>query len=137
MMINGISHITLSITDVAASFAFYVDALGCTPVARWPKGAYLLAGTVWLALVVDAHTRTSAFPEYTHIAFSVSEGDFAALSARIVASGAKIWQDNRTEGASLYFLDPDGHKLEIHVTDLETRVQSAKADPWEGLEFFS
>ena len=136
-MITGINHITLSITDLAMSFTFYVDVLGCKPIARWPKGAYLLAGDVWLALVLDENTRTSALPEYTHIAFSVSEADFAGLSSRIVESGAEIWQNNRTEGASLYFLDPDGHKLEIHASDLETRIRSAKADPWEGLAFFS
>ena len=33
-------------------------------------------------------------------------------------------------------VDPDGHKLEIHASDLETRLRSAKEQPWEGLEFF-
>ena len=135
-MITGINHITLAITDVERSFTFYTSILGFRPVAKWPAGAYLLAGDTWIALVADQHTRQAALPEYTHIAFSISAQDIGPLSARIRASGATIWQENWTEGDSLYFLDPDGHKLEIHASDLATRIATAKAQPWEGLTFF-
>jgi len=135
-MITGVNHITLSVRDVAESFAFYAQVLGFRPVAKWPKGAYLLAGDVWIALVLDGHVRESILPEYTHIAFTVSGEDLKRLSARIKRSGAEIWQENWTEGASLYFVDPNGHKLEIHASDLETRIRTAKENPWEGLEFF-
>jgi catechol 2,3-dioxygenase-like lactoylglutathione lyase family enzyme len=136
-MITGVNHLTLSIRDVAESFAFYTDVLGFRSLARWPKGAYLLAGDMWVALVLDAHARAGTLPEYTHIAFAVAPADFAALSERIRAAGAPIWQDNWTEGDSLYFTDPNGHKLEIHASDLAARMRSARAAPWEGLEFFA
>ena len=134
-MITGISHITLSVRDLEESGAFYTQVLGFRPVARWPTGAYLLAGDVWMALVVDERLREGALPEYTHLAFAVSQQDFADLSQRIRRSGAEIWQDNRSEGASLYFVDPNGHKWEIHAGDLETRLRAAREDPWPGLEF--
>jgi hypothetical protein len=70
------------------------------------------------------------------LAFSVKSKDFGSISKRIRKSEAKIWHRNTTEGPSIYFLDPDGHKLEIHVGDLKTRLIWAKANPWEGLEFF-
>jgi catechol 2,3-dioxygenase-like lactoylglutathione lyase family enzyme len=135
-LITGINHITLAIKDTAASFDFYTQVLGFRPVARWPKGAYLLAGDAWIALVLDEHTRSGPLPEYSHVAFSVAEQDFEVVSKRIKGSGAHIWQENWTEGDSLYFLDPDGHKLEVHASDLEARIRTAKAQPWEGLEFF-
>jgi catechol 2,3-dioxygenase-like lactoylglutathione lyase family enzyme len=135
-MITGINHITLSIADVERSFQFYTSILGFRPVAKWPKGAYLLAGDTWIALVADPHTRQAALPEYTHIAFSISAQDIGSLSERIRASGATIWQENWTEGDSLYFLDPDGHKLEIHASDLAARIATAKAQPWDGLMLF-
>jgi hypothetical protein len=58
------------------------------------------------------------------------------MCQRIKASGATIWQDNWTEGDSLYFVDPNGHKLEIHCSDLATRLKSAHENPWDGLVFF-
>jgi catechol 2,3-dioxygenase-like lactoylglutathione lyase family enzyme len=135
-MITGINHITLAVADVERSFTFYTAVLGLRPIAKWPKGAYLLAGDTWIALVTDPHAHQAPLPEYTHIAFSVSAQEIGLMSERIRASGATIWQENWTEGDSLYFLDPDGHKLEIHASDLATRIATAKAQPWEGLTFF-
>jgi catechol 2,3-dioxygenase-like lactoylglutathione lyase family enzyme len=136
-MITGISHVTLSVGKLARSYRFYVEVLGCKPIARWPKGAYLTAGNVWIALVVDRHTRSGALPEYTHIAFRLPARAFDAFATRIRASGAEIFQENVTEGRSLYFLDPDGHKLEIHVGDLKSRLASAKKAPWKRLRFLA
>jgi catechol 2,3-dioxygenase-like lactoylglutathione lyase family enzyme len=136
-MISGVNHITLSVRDVDRSFGFYVETLGAKPLARWSKGAYLLAGDLWLCLTLDERTRSSPLPEYSHIAFSVSGPQFADAAARIRASGAVIWQDNRSEGRSLYFLDPDGHKLEIHAGDWRTRLAAMKEHPWDAnIQYF-
>ena len=135
-MITGINHVTLSVRDLAESFAFYSECLGFRPVARWSRGAYLMAGDLWVALIVDAHARGEALPEYTHVAFAIGSGDFAAMAERIRASGATIFKQNVSEGESLYFVDPNGHKLEIHATGLEDRLRSMRAEPWEGLELF-
>lgn len=135
-MIKGINHITLSVKDVDQSFEFYTQILGFKPVVKWPKGAYLLAGDLWFCLFLDDNTRKSKLPEYTHIAFTISEQNFKIMSERIKKSGVKIWQENRTEGDSLYFVDPNGHKLEIHTSSLKARMKWAKTNPWDGLEFF-
>src|SRR5439155_8141327 len=129
-MITGINHLTISVRDVDRSFRFYVDTLGLKPLARSPRGAYLVAGDLWLCLTLE-RTRSSALPEYSHIAFTVPAPRFNDAAERICGSGARIWQDNRSEGASLYFLDPDGHKLEIHAGDWQSRLAAMKKDPWE------
>jgi catechol 2,3-dioxygenase-like lactoylglutathione lyase family enzyme len=135
-VIKGINHITLSVKDVDQSFEFYTQILGFKPVVKWPKGTYLLAGDLWFCLFLDDNTRKSKLPEYTHIAFTISEQNFKVMSERIKKSGAKIWQENQTEGDSLYFVDPNGHKLEIHASSLKARIKRAKINPWDGLEFF-
>lgn len=135
-MITGINHITLAVKNIEESFRFYQEVLGFKPLAKWQKGAYFLAGDMWFCLIQDQNTQNCLQKEYTHIAFTVSEQDFEKISDQIKDSQAQIWQDNSSEGASLYFTDPDHHKLEIHASDLATRIKAAKENPWEGLEFF-
>jgi catechol 2,3-dioxygenase-like lactoylglutathione lyase family enzyme len=135
-VISGINHITFAVRDVEESFDFYAGVLGLKPVLRWSKGAYLTAGVTWIAIVLDDSSRGDMLSEYSHVAFSVPRDHFRDLSERITASGAVVWQENRSEGDSLYFSDPNGHKLEIHASDLETRVDSAKANLWPGLKVF-
>ena len=84
-MVEGLNHITLAVRDVEDSCLFYADVLRCRLIARWPQGAYLVAGDVWIALVLDPETRPSTLPEYTHIAFTVDVDDFPVVSN---ASGA-------------------------------------------------
>ncbi|TCM00759.1 VOC family protein [Sphingomonas sp. PP-CC-3G-468] len=112
--INGLNHVTLAFADVERSLAFYRDVLGCAVRAVWADGAYLEAGSLWLCLSRDENTRSSPHPDYSHIAFSVPDVDYVALSKRVTAE-AIVWKENKSEGASTYFLDPDGHKLEIHL----------------------
>jgi len=60
------------------------------------------------------------------------------LSDRITNSGAKIWKDNKSEGISLYFMDPDGHKLEVHVGEWKSRLDEYKQNAkYEHMTFFS
>ena len=136
-MIRGLNHITLAVSNLEASFAFYKDILGCQPLARWQRGAYLLAGDLWLCLHLDDATRPTPLPEYTHLAFTVETDDVVAWRSRLTEAQVSSWQENTSEGESLYILDPDGHKLELHVGDWRSRLASAKANPFEEtMEFF-
>jgi len=40
----------------------------------------------------------------------------------LIAAGIKQWKDNSSEGKSIYILDPDNHKIELHVGNLWSRV---------------
>jgi len=133
-MIQGINHITLAVQCLQESKDFYITLLGCQPVVFWDEGAYLLAGNLWLTLICDKNFQTQVRPEYTHIAFSVSDQAFDTLKARITENKIAIWKENRSEGASLYFLDPNGHKLEIHVGHLQERINSIRQNPLPGYE---
>ena len=135
-MITGLNHLTLSVSDLQQSFDFYTQVLGYQPIAKWKRGAYLLAGDLWLCLSLDRNTHTSPLEEYTHIALSVSAENFETYCDRLLSLGIKSWQTNTSEGNSFYLLDPDHHKLELHVGNLRSRIEATKKAPYEDMEFF-
>lgn len=134
--VTGINHITLSVTDLTRAIKFYTEVLGCHLHATWRNGAYLEAGTFWLCLSVDEYAKTEMIKEYTHIAFHVDPQDFEALSNKIIKSGATIWKENKSEGESLYFLDLDFHKLELHYSTLQDRLKACREKPYAEMIFF-
>jgi catechol 2,3-dioxygenase-like lactoylglutathione lyase family enzyme len=135
-MITHMNHVTLAVKDIGKSFTFYRDVLGLNPLCRWDKGAYFLVGDFWFCLNVDDQRQPN--PCYTHYAFGVSQAEFDSLSQHIIDSGTEIFKDNTSSGDSLYFYDPDQHKLEIHVGNWQTRVaiKKANAGAWKNIEWY-
>lgn len=133
--VSGLNHVTLAVSDIERSLTFYRDVLGLVVRAVWPDGAYLEAGSLWLCLSRDSEVRTAPHPDYTHLAFSVSEADYPDMSKRLVAE-CFVWKQDKSEGPSTYFLDPDGHKLEIHVGSLETRLAHYRQNPSKEVTIF-
>nr|WP_240386615.1 fosfomycin resistance glutathione transferase [Asaia bogorensis] len=121
-LIRGINHVTLCVRDLDRSIPFYRDLLGCALRERWEKGAYLEAGSLWLCLELLPGSQAISRRDDSHLAFTVEPAGFTPMCERLLGR-VTLWKQNRSEGDSLYFLDPDGHKLEIHVGSLSTRLQ--------------
>lgn len=132
-MLQGLNHLTLATGDLDKSLAFYVDLLGCRPRVRWARGAYLTLGELWLCLSCDLPRPAG---DYSHVAFGIPAEHFAPFCARLRAAGVVEWKTNRSEGDSFYLKDPDGHRLEIHVGDLESRLASLREAPYQDLVWF-
>lgn len=134
--IKGLNHITLAVQDIDISFTFYRDILGLKPLCKWDKGAYFLAGETWFCLNLDP--SRIANPCYTHYAFHVEEKDFNRLEEIIRNYGCPIFKENTSPGKSFYFIDPDGHKLEIHSDTWIDRITHKKDTPgtWKNIEWF-
>jgi catechol 2,3-dioxygenase-like lactoylglutathione lyase family enzyme len=133
MTISGISHITLVVREIDRAVDFYVTLLGARLRARWARGAYLDVGGVWLCLELGNAAPTA---DDSHVAFAVNSAVFAIASENIRNSGVPIWKENRSEGASIYFEDLDNHKLELHVGDLDSRLEGCRKKPYDGMRFF-
>ncbi len=145
MMIQGLNHLTLAVRDLEKSFSFYHDLLGFLPLVKWNTGAYFLIGKrdpllsgsgCWFCLNVDAKRQPNDC--YTHLAFSISKSAFNDMVTRLLQSGVSSFKENSSPGESFYFLDPDGHKLEIHVGTLEERLSSKRETlgPWKNVQWF-
>ncbi|KZN47880.1 VOC family protein [Pseudoalteromonas luteoviolacea] len=136
-MITGLNHITLSITDLSCSIGFY-KSLGATLHVSWQNGAYLSFGDLWLCLNLH-HNPNSSFnteSDYTHFALNIDAKDFGGFRTKVEALNIQYWQQNTSEGDSMYILDPNRHKLEIHVGSLQSRLESLKANPYKGLTWY-
>jgi catechol 2,3-dioxygenase-like lactoylglutathione lyase family enzyme len=120
-VITGLNHLTLAVSDLDRAINFYSGLLGFSVRLRGPSSAYLEAGTLWLALVLDSNARRGPRPEYSHAAFTIAQHDLPLLASELTAAGVVQWQEsNRSD--SFYFVDPDGHKLELHSGDLQNRL---------------
>jgi len=135
-MLTGLNHLTLAVSDLPRSLAFYRDVLGLRVEATWDAGAYLSLPGLWLCLSLDAQRSGEPSVDYTHYAFSLAEADFPLFAQKLKAANVREWHDNRSEGASFYFLDPDGHKLEAHVGDLASRLAVCRLKPYSGMRFY-
>jgi len=121
--ITGLNHLTLAVSDLQRSVAFYSEALGFAVKMHGPSSAYLEAGDLWLALVRDPDMRREPLLEYSHAAFTIAAEDLPALIDQLALVGVNRWQES-DRADSFYFLDPDGHKLELHSGNLDSRLQA-------------
>ena len=129
-MLNGVNHITFAVRDLQRSIDFYCNLLGCVLHAEWQRGAYVTSGDNWICLSVDADSVPAR--GYGHIAFSINADDLPVFESRLAEHHVEIWQTDSSEGASVYFVDPDGHRLEAHVGGLETRLSAMREHPYLG-----
>lgn len=131
-MPDRLNHITVTVKDLDKSLNFYVSVLGMKPIVKWQKGAYLTLGDLWFCLSSGEPLPSG---DYSHIALNVKESNFQRIEEKLLNSGAQVWKENTSEGNSLYFLGPNGHKLEVRVGNLDSRLLVLKNNPREGLEW--
>jgi catechol 2,3-dioxygenase-like lactoylglutathione lyase family enzyme len=129
-VLRGLNHITIAVSDLDRSLRFYTAIIGMRGHVRWDNGAYLTLGDVWFCLSYD---KVKPSEDYSHIALDIAEGDFPSFTSKLRGAGVIEWKKNSSEGQSVYFLDPDGNKLEAHSGSLQTRLNSLKDKPYSGL----
>lgn len=135
-MIKAINHITLAVVNIDTSFRFYKDVLGFKPLCKWNNGAYFLCGETWFCL--NHSDVVTPRDDYTHIAFDIKAPDFIKMKQKLLDAKVVVFKENQSEGNSLYFLDPDGYKLELHVGNWQSRIASKHKNlgSWQDVEFF-
>ena len=126
--VQGIDHLVLRVSDVAAMLGFYRDVLGC-PVERRQDDIGLIqlrAGCSLIDLVpVDGSLGRAggAAPgkegrNLDHFCLRVEPFDESAIRARLEAHGVEAGPlasryGAEGEGPSLYVTDPEGNVVEL------------------------
>ena len=124
--IKGICHVGLSVADLDESIRFYTEVLGLEVSEKREKDAFLpLAGTDVLALIqypggaerFDAEMRPKNWGKaFTHFGLTAESAQAVFdFQEHLRSHGVKIVKEayERWDGASLYFLDPNGYTLEF------------------------
>ncbi|HUE61850.1 MAG TPA: VOC family protein [Chthoniobacterales bacterium] len=133
MELEGIDHVAMSVRDVEAAANWYIDVLG---FERRYEGmwdgipVFIGKGTTSIALFPvrsKEETATSARSgvRMLHLAFGANRKNFLAAQEELKQRGIQFEFQDHEISHSIYFSDPDGHKLEITTYDLE-RVPSAR-----------
>ncbi|MCH1643098.1 metallothiol transferase FosB [Paenibacillus timonensis] len=131
MKVNGINHFCFSVSDLDRSMAFYEQVFGATPLVKGRKLAYFDLDGLWIALNQEEVPRDKQHGTYTHIAFTIDEGDFEAFLNRLRELNVEVRpgrERDLRDKKSIYFLDPDGHMFEFHTGTLRDRLDYYKAD---------
>ena len=121
--VRGIDHVALSVRDLEKSLEFYTKVLGLKVTAREyskPGIEYFLdCGTSLIGLIQGnesegRHLLQDGGLGGNHVAFRVDTKDFDRIVEEIKTLGLTItYMKKREKSWSIYFLDPDGNKLEI------------------------
>jgi len=128
-MIEGLSHLTFVVKDIARTARLFEQVLGAREVYdSGPAGfslspeKFLLVGDIWIALMQG---EGPAERSYRHVAFKIAEADFDDHARRIAEAGVEFRPPRprvEGEGRSLYFHDFDNHLFELHTGTLDQRL---------------
>lgn len=114
MVVSGIHHVSINVSDLAAARRFYVDALGLEPLPR-PElgvpGAWLSAGGG-----LEVHLIVAEPPpdRGQHFAFLVEDVD--VVRDALVAAGHQPTDVGGIDGVcrQVFCHDPDGNRVEFN-----------------------
>ncbi len=115
-MSGSLHHVALRVADPVRSARFYATLLGLREL-RAHAGADGEVRAVWLALgdavlMLERSLRAPGPDSGSAHVLVLAAADLAAAAARLTAAGVEIV--DRTQ-FTLYFHDPDGHRLGLSV----------------------
>jgi catechol 2,3-dioxygenase-like lactoylglutathione lyase family enzyme len=128
--IKGICHFGLSVADLDASIDFYTQVLGLQFSEKREKDVFFPVGESDVLALIQYPGGTERFDAemrpknrgkaFTHFGLSAgSVQDVFEFQEHLKACGVRIVKEayERWDGASLYFLDPNGYTLEYIFFD--------------------
>lgn len=129
-MIEGISHITLIVSDLDRTEFFLLSIFNADKVydsgdetfSVSPERFFLIGGQ-WIATMQGDPLPTQT---YNHIAFKIPDADYGDYAARLRAHNVNCREGRARvegEGRSLYFYDHDNHLFELHTGTLAQRLE--------------
>lgn len=125
--LEGLDHVVLLVTDMAAARAFYCDVLGCTVDREMPAyGLLQLRAGRSLIDLVDTASGEGAWARppvgggrnMDHVCIVATGYDPDAVRSHLQSHGVESLEEGVRYGASgdgysIYFSDPFGNRIEL------------------------
>jgi len=126
LVTEGIDHVAILVRNVSAAARWYQDVLGLERLHEKVWGdhpAVVGTGGTSIALFPVAAAEPKPRPgrdtiAMRHIAFRVSATNFEQAKSHLAARGIQFTEQHHQIAKSVYFLDPDGHEIELTTYDL-------------------
>ena len=126
MDLEGIDHVAMSVSDVERSAQWYINVLS---FERRHEGmwegtpVFIGKGTTAIALFPAHSNKTSTSDQrggarMHHLALRANRKNFLAAQEELKQRGIQFEFQDHEISHSIYFSDPDGHRLEITTYDL-------------------
>ena len=114
MRIEGLDHVAFAVPDQEASIAWYRDVLGLERAFEdaWRGVPAVLAAPdgTGVALFRPSERNRHGF---LHFAFRVDAAGLDEARSRLVEAGIELDEQDHGVARSIYFLDPDGNRVEL------------------------
>jgi catechol 2,3-dioxygenase-like lactoylglutathione lyase family enzyme len=112
---QGLDHVAVAVADLDRSEDFYREVLGLERVIpEWDPPRVMASGGSGLAMFPEADDFPGeTAPHILHIAFRVDRDVFEAAQAELSERGIETSFSDHGAAHSIYFADPDGHRLEL------------------------
>jgi catechol 2,3-dioxygenase-like lactoylglutathione lyase family enzyme len=119
--IDHLDHVALAVKDLERSMAWYQEVLGLERRHQEVWGevpAMLCAGMTCVAFFPTATDAPNPPPDdntiaMRHLAFRVNRANFEKAQAELRRRGVDFDFQDHEISHSIYFADPDGHRLEL------------------------
>ena len=112
---TGVDHVVLHVNDVQRAKKFYIEILGMTAYREDSRQVFLHAGSQGVALFEKAGgVPLTTGNDLNHLALNVAAGTYETLKVELEKQGVAV-TGRPGEDRCIYFLDPDGHRLQLMV----------------------
>src|SRR6185503_20237849 len=125
MNLERIDHVALAVRDVHRSCAWYRDVLGLERRHEAAWGDMPIMMGVGMTMVALFPVKGDAKPSpgrdvlaMRHLAFRADAATFAQAKNELTQRGIAFEFQDHDIAHSIYFEDPDGHRLEITTYEL-------------------
>jgi catechol 2,3-dioxygenase-like lactoylglutathione lyase family enzyme len=111
---EGLDHVALAVSDLDRAESFYREVLGLKRVIpEWDPPRVMASQGSGVALFPEGDDVPDTPPHILHVAFRVDREAFEAAQAELSERGIDTSFSDHGSAHSIYFEDPDGHRLEL------------------------